>query len=114
MRDSRRGVSCDRQVGFSSSTTKRSPKFMARDWAPPCVLVALSLLLLLSRASVAQVAPDTANTSSASAELTRGATTDFLTFNHTTAAANMVLVVSVSMNISTRAATVSGVTYNGV
>ncbi|HZQ20715.1 MAG TPA: C25 family cysteine peptidase [Terriglobales bacterium] len=77
-------------------------------------IIILFILALFSIHSSAQVAPDTANTSSASAELTRGATTDFLSFTHTTSAANMVLVVSVSMNTSTRAATVTSITYNGV
>ncbi|HXZ28369.1 MAG TPA: hypothetical protein VEG08_10270, partial [Terriglobales bacterium] len=80
----------------------------------PLSWVAAVLLLLLAlavpRTARAQVAVD--STTSGSAALTNGAPS--LTFNHTTAGANRLLVVAVSMNISGNAgATVSGVTYNG-
>jgi uncharacterized repeat protein (TIGR01451 family) len=70
-------------------------------------------LLLLSASLSAQVAVDGANTS-ASNEFT-GTGTFTLNFTHTTSAtANRLLVVGVSMNIRNSAATgVVGVTYNG-
>ena len=73
----------------------------------------LGLLLLLLAANVsAQVAVDATTSSSGSLA---GAGTVNLTFNHTTTAtANRVLIVGVSINITNNAATaVSGVTYNG-
>ena len=73
-----------------------------------------STALLLAPNSRAQVAVDTSPSTNTTADLI-GAGTKTLTFNHTTSAtANRVLLVGVSMNISNSTATaVSGITYNG-
>ena len=77
------------------------------------VVAALACFLFALQNAYAQVAID--STTSAQDQLTRAANT--LTFAHTTTTTgpNVVLVVGVSMNISSRnTTTVSGVTYNGV
>ena len=76
--------------------------------------VVFSSALLLVPYSRAQVAVDTSPSTNATADLT-GAGTETLTFNHTTSAtANRVLIVGVSMNIANSPTTaVSGITYNG-
>jgi uncharacterized repeat protein (TIGR01451 family) len=76
--------------------------------------VVFTAALLSVPYSRAQVAVDTSPSTNATADLT-GAGTKTLTFNHTTSAtANRLLLVGVSMNISNSTATaVSGVTYNG-
>ncbi len=81
------------------------------------VLAIASVLLALlaaSSSSSAQVAVDTSPSTSTTADLV-GAGTKTLTFNHTTSAtANRVLLVGVSMNITNAPTTaVTGVTYNG-
>ncbi len=72
------------------------------------------LLVFAAPASRAQVAVDTSPSTNTTADLS-GPGTQTLTFNHTTSAtANRVLLVGVSMNITNSAATaVTGVTYNG-
>jgi uncharacterized repeat protein (TIGR01451 family) len=76
--------------------------------------IAFLLVLLAAPCSRAQVAVDTSPSTNATADLT-GPGTQTLSFTHTTSAtANRVLLVGVSMNIANATATVvSGVTYNG-
>ena len=74
------------------------------------------LFLVLSLNVAAQVVADTTHANSATAELT--ATSNTLTFNHSTNTAgtlnNQFLLVGVSMNVEQNtSAAVSGVTYNG-
>lgn len=79
----------------------------------PAILASL-IALLLATPIRAQVAVDTDPSTSTSADLV-GSGVKTLTFNHsTTATANRVLLVGVSMNIANATtSSVSGITYNG-
>jgi uncharacterized repeat protein (TIGR01451 family) len=95
----------------SSSNSRRLPPGTSNVLA---IAAALLALLAVSSSSGAQVAVDTSPSTSSSADLT-GTGTKTLTFNHTTSAtANRVLLVGVSMNITNAPTTaVTGITYNG-
>ena len=91
-----------RKAGRLSSDGRRS--------VMPLVLAGL-LLLSAARIARAQVAVDSA--SSGSAELTGAVGAQTLTIAHTSAGANRLMLVGVSINIRNGATTVSGVTWNG-
>ena len=85
---------------------------VSRHWTAPRIVFIIAFLLVVTSFLHAQVALDSSSASSASF---RTAGSNTLTFGHTTTTtANRVLLVGVSLNMTSVAATVTGVTYGGV